>query len=104
MLGDRNRRLLFRSWGRLCLHAASLNVVEGASTAATPAARVAGVEVQEKGTAAAASPTDAVEAESSTERRRVEEQGLQRHRALTTVRHNPLGVCEVEVEAHTAHS
>ncbi|CAM9129074.1 unnamed protein product, partial [Ectocarpus sp. 8 AP-2014] len=85
VLGDRNRRLLFRSWGRLCLHAASLNAVEGASTAATPAARAARVEIQEKGTAAAASSTDAVEAEWSTERRREEEQGLQRNRALTTI-------------------
>ncbi|CAB1113805.1 unnamed protein product [Ectocarpus sp. CCAP 1310/34] len=85
VLGDRNRRLLFRSWGRLCLHAASLNAVEGAFTATTSAARAATVEVQEKATAAAASSTDAVEAESSTERTREEEQGLQWHGALTTI-------------------
>ncbi|CAN0273392.1 unnamed protein product, partial [Ectocarpus sp. 12 AP-2014] len=85
VLGDRHRRLLFRSWGRLCLYAASLDAVEGACTAATPAARAATVEVQEKGTAAATSSTDAVEAESSTERRREGEQGLQRDRALTTM-------------------
>ncbi|CBN77476.1 hypothetical protein Esi_0059_0111 [Ectocarpus siliculosus] len=85
VLRDRNRRLLFRSWGRLCSHAASLNAVEGASAAATPAVRAARVEAKEMRTAAAASSTDAIEAKSSTERSREEEQEPKRLRATTTM-------------------
>ncbi|CAM9128995.1 unnamed protein product, partial [Ectocarpus sp. 8 AP-2014] len=85
VLRDRNRRLLFRSWGRLCSHAASLNAVEGASAAATPAVRAARVEAKETGTAAAASSTDAIEAQSSTERSREEGQEPKRLRAMTTM-------------------
>lgn len=52
------------------------------------------MEAKETGTAAPASSTDAIEAKSSTERSREEEQEPKRLRAMTTVRHHPLGACK----------
>lgn len=48
-----DRRLLFRGWTRLCLHAASLNAAEGSLATATAAARAARAEVMEKEVVAA---------------------------------------------------
>lgn len=50
---SRDKRLLFRGWSRLCLHAASLNAAEGASAAATAGARAARAEAMEKEATAA---------------------------------------------------
>ena len=44
---DRERRLLFRGWSRLCLHAASLKAGEAAVPATAAAARVPPAEAME---------------------------------------------------------
>lgn len=46
---DKERRLLYRSWSRLRLHAAALIAAEGVSSAVTGATRVASAEAMEKG-------------------------------------------------------
>ena len=51
---DRDRALVFRGWSRLCLHAGSLSAAEGASAAATAAARAAYTEAMEAEDTAAA--------------------------------------------------
>lgn len=84
-VGDSNRRLLFHGWTRLCVHAASLNAVEGASSAATAAARGARAEAEEKRTAAAISATNVVKEDASKEGNFREEE-LKRRRAKTAVR------------------
>lgn len=84
-VGDRSRRLLFRGWSRLCLHAASLNAIEGASSAATAAARAARAEAERKSAEAAISATEAVKAEASKVQHRQDVE-LKRRRAKTTVR------------------
>ena len=50
---------MFRGWSRLCLHAASLSAVEGASASATAAARAARAEAIEREAAAAADKAEA---------------------------------------------
>lgn len=45
---DREKRLIFRGWSRLCLHAASLSTAEGTSAAATAVARAVRAEAIEK--------------------------------------------------------
>lgn len=66
---DRGRALLFRGWSRLCLHAASLSVAEGASAAATAVARAARAEAMEKNAEEAA---DARETAAATTGRQLE--------------------------------
>lgn len=55
---DTDRRLLFRGWSRMCLHAASLNGTEGALAAAAAAARAARVKALEIESAAAIENTE----------------------------------------------
>ena len=57
--GERDRALIFRGWSRLCLHAASLSVAEGASAAATAVARAARAKAMEKEAEAAAEKAEA---------------------------------------------
>lgn len=54
-----NKRLLFRGWSRLCLHAASLNAEEGALAAASAAARATRAEAMEKEAKAMAEKAEA---------------------------------------------
>lgn len=54
-----NKRLLFRGWSRLCLHAASLNAEEGALAAASASARAARAEAMEKEAKAMAEKAEA---------------------------------------------
>ena len=85
VVGDSSRRLLFRGWSRLCLHAAALNAVEGAYSAATATARAArAVAEEERATKEISKMVDAKE-QTSTERRRQEDE-LRRTRAKITVR------------------
>ena len=56
---DRDKNLMFRGWSRLCLHAASLSAVEGASAAATAAARAVRAEAMETEAIAAAEKAEA---------------------------------------------
>eukprot|EP00903_Cladosiphon_okamuranus_P014747 g13665.t1 len=78
MAGDGNRRLLFRGWSRLCLHAASLNAAEGTSSAATAAARAARAAAEEDIAAAAISAIDAVKSDASKEQYRRDDDLKQR--------------------------
>ncbi|CAN0449059.1 unnamed protein product, partial [Ectocarpus sp. 12 AP-2014] len=57
--GESDRAVMFRGWTRLCLHAASLSVAEGASAAATAAARNARAEAMEKEAKSAADKAEA---------------------------------------------
>lgn len=85
MIGNRNSRLLFHGWTRLCLHAASLNAAEGASSAATAAARAARAEVEEMRTATAIASFDAAKGEEFKESSR-RGKALKRRRAKALVR------------------
>lgn len=60
---NRDGRLLYRGWSRLCLHAASLNFAEGASAAVTAAARIARTEAINKEGAVALAAAEQVEGE-----------------------------------------
>lgn len=57
---DREKASMFRGWGRLCLHAASLSAAEGASASATVAARAARAEAVQTEAAAAADKAGAL--------------------------------------------
>lgn len=87
VVDQRGRRLLFRAWNRLCLHAAALDAVEEAYSATAtsrPARDAAGV----KRTTAKSSGLVAAKEKLSTEGRRLEEE-LRRKRAKITVREMP---------------
>lgn len=85
MCRDKDRRLLFRGWNRLCLHAASLNVAEGALAAATAVARAARAKAEQEETAAAVSALGAVKKETA-RKRTLEEAALNIRRAKRVVR------------------
>lgn len=85
MCRDKDKRLLFRGWNRLCLHAASLSVAEGAFAAATAVARAARAEAEQEETAAAISTLGAVKKERA-RKRTLEEEALNRRRAKGVVR------------------
>lgn len=51
--GNREKRLLFRGWSRICLHASSLSAAEGASVVVAAAARADRAEALERQAAAA---------------------------------------------------
>lgn len=55
---ENDRRLLFRGWSRLCLHAASLNAAETAFATATATARAARADAEAKEAAAAVTAAD----------------------------------------------
>eukprot|EP00752_Nemacystus_decipiens_P010863 g9658.t1 len=84
VVGNKDRRFLFRGWSRLCLHAASLNAAEGASAATTAAARAARAAAEQESTAAKVSAIDPVKLEASREQNLPDDE-LKRRRAKATI-------------------
>lgn len=74
MREDGDRRLLFRGWSRLCLHAASLNAAEAASASSTAAARAARAEAMDKQAAVAEEKAEARERAAAKARERASQE------------------------------
>lgn len=88
---------MFRGWSRLCLHAASLCVAEGASAAATAIARAARAEAMEKEAQAAT--------EKAEERRRASgvsaEVAPTQEQAQRASARGSISAAELELKLHT---
>lgn len=59
---DSDRRLLFRAWSRLCLHAASLNATESALATSAAVARAMRAEAMEEEAIAATAAAESASA------------------------------------------